>query len=198
MKKIEFSTLQMTINHAKQFGGWIFHNEKENISIWYDAVVYTMTMILKDSPTSGTIGMWSHFENKTVENEEVAEIEETQTVKVLDKKVMKKVNELVSYCKSVEFTYTQEEIIERYNQMFESNGEEAALNALEATLKNMKKKAKDKENQMWAKVKSELFKKNGFTPSAVRDLKSMIKNKEININGIESQNWVEKQLGIGA
>jgi hypothetical protein len=50
MKKIEFSTLQNTIDHAKQFGGWIFHNEKENISIWYDAAVYTMTMILMDSP----------------------------------------------------------------------------------------------------------------------------------------------------
>jgi hypothetical protein len=144
--------------------------------------------------------MWSHFEEKEIEviNEEVVETEEIKTVNNLDKKVMKKVNELVAYCEAVEFTYTQEEIIERFNTMLESNGEEAALNALDATLKNMKKKAKDKENEMWSRVKSELFKKNGSTPASIRDLKSMIKNNEININGIESQNWVEKQIGIGA
>lgn len=191
MKKIEFTNLQMAIVHAKQFGGWIFYNEKENISIWYDAAIYTMTMILNDSPGSGTVGMWSHFENK-----EVTEIENNQSINVLDKKVMKKVNELVSYCQVAEFTYTQNEIIERYNQMTGINGEEAALNSLDATLKQMKKKAKERENVMWNKVKSEILKKNGSVPTSIRDLKSMIKNNKINFQGIESQNWLETQLGI--
>lgn len=186
MKKIEFTTLQMAVDHAKQFGGWIFHNENENISIWYDASIYTMTMILNDSPGSGTVGMWSQFEK----------IDDTQITNNLDKKVMKKVDELVQYCKVAEFTYTQEDIIEKFTTIVESNEEEAALNSLDATLKQMKKKAKERENVIWNKVKTEIFNKNGSVPTAIRDLKSMIKNNEININGIESQNWVEKQIEI--
>lgn len=62
MKKIEFINLEMAVDHGRMFGGWIFHNEKENISIWYDAAIYTMTMILNDTPTSGSIKPWRHFE----------------------------------------------------------------------------------------------------------------------------------------
>ncbi|WP_080845591.1 hypothetical protein [Cytobacillus gottheilii] len=62
MKKIEFTHLQLAVNHGEQFGGWIFHNEQENITIWYDAADYTLTSILHDSPTSGSIKPWRHYQ----------------------------------------------------------------------------------------------------------------------------------------
>lgn len=61
MKKIEFINLEMAVNHAKKYGGWIFHNADENIAIWYDAFIYTMTDVLIDSPCTGMIAVWSEF-----------------------------------------------------------------------------------------------------------------------------------------
>lgn len=64
MKKIEFITLLMAVAHAKNYGGWIFHNEKENVSVWYDATHYTLSKILTDSKGSGQIRTWSYFEKE--------------------------------------------------------------------------------------------------------------------------------------
>jgi hypothetical protein len=61
MKKIEFVSLNECIAYAKQFGGWIFYNKDDNQAIWYDASLYTMTDVLKDSPCHGTISGWKNY-----------------------------------------------------------------------------------------------------------------------------------------
>ena len=59
--KIHFATLAAAINHAQNFGGWIYKPESGKEITWYNARYYTITEILEDIPESGEVGMHSDF-----------------------------------------------------------------------------------------------------------------------------------------
>lgn len=64
MKKIEFTSLSLAVEHGSKFGGWIFVSNDQNIIIWYNAEHYTPSTILKDVPCSGSIKPWRIFEQQ--------------------------------------------------------------------------------------------------------------------------------------
>lgn len=184
MKKIEFSSLKETVEYAKKWGGWIFHNKENNISIWYDASVYTMTAILKDSPTNGRIDTWSYFEDVLKEEEKT------------NKQIEKKMNELVLLAISLDFDITLGDTKEKFNNILNSRGKEEAEKALNETIKTFKFKAKENNKKKWNNVKNELFQKQGNAPTSIRVLKSMIKNGEIDVNIFDDKEWIIKELNI--
>ena len=76
--------------------------------------------------------------------------------------------------------------------MIELYGEEKAFRALENTYNTMKKEVKEKEKSFWNSIRYEILKRNGSVPCSNRDLKSMIKNKEIDIAGLTQETKIKK------
>jgi hypothetical protein len=184
MKKIEFASLKETVEYAKKWGGWIFHSKENNISIWYDAAVYTISVILKDSPTDGRIDTWTYFENVLKEEEKI------------NKQLENKFNELVSLAISLDYDINLNDTKEKFNNILNSRGKEEAEKALNETIKTFKSKVKESNKKKWNDIKNELFQKKGCAPTSIRVLKSMIKNGEIDVNLFNNKEWIIKELNI--
>lgn len=91
---------------------------------------------------------------------------------------------------------TREEIARRYNEVLEKHGAEKAESALKYTLKQFKEKANKKEKEFWSSVKNEVFEKKKCTPTAINELKKMIKSGEIDITGFSKEHEIKQKLHI--
>lgn len=91
---------------------------------------------------------------------------------------------------------TEQEVTERYNNVLEEHGEEKADQVLKYTLKQFKSKAKEKEKIFWLLVKNETFDRYKSTPTAIRDLKNMIKLGEIDITDYTNEQEIRERLGM--
>jgi hypothetical protein len=119
-----------------------------------------------------------------------------KAVDALDIKTMKKINKILTFSAQAEMSLTQDEIVNKYVNVKNNHGEEVALRALDSTLKNFKRMANEAQKAKWNKVKSELLELKGFTPSSIRVIQSDIRNGNIDINGLPSEEWIRKELNI--
>ena len=110
--------------------------------------------------------------------------------------IEKKMNEVVTLAERIEYTISLEDVQEKYNNTIASHGQNEALNALNETVKTFKTKVKKSDNEKWNMIKNELFSKKGSSPTAIRDLKSMIRDGEIDVNIFNNCEWVKKELKI--
>lgn len=62
MISCEFETVALAVDHAKQFGGWLFYRRADGHTFWYDAAKVTMTQILQQSDGTGLVGTWPETE----------------------------------------------------------------------------------------------------------------------------------------
>lgn len=60
MLKVKFSSLAEAVEHGRMHGGWIAHTDGN--TIWYNAMHYTLSTILVDPDSRGTIKPWRAFE----------------------------------------------------------------------------------------------------------------------------------------
>jgi aspartyl-tRNA synthetase len=113
------------------------------------------------------------------------------------KKYNKLIDQIVKTAITAELKgITEQEVINRYNEVLESYGIEKADSALQHTLKQFKERAKEKEKIFWNSVKNETFNKLHYCPCAIRDLKSMIKSGEIDITGFTKEQEIKERLTI--
>ena len=114
----------------------------------------------------------------------------------MNKNVEKLLNETLKNAKIAGMKITMEILIEKYNNILESHGEEKAIEALKNTLQHIKIKAKEQDKIFWQSVKMEVFNKNKSCPCAIRDLKEMIKSNSINITGFVNETEIKERLAI--
>lgn len=114
-------------------------------------------------------------------------------------KFEKMVSDIVNFSQFITVSpLTREKVIQRFEETSSKYGEDVAMTAMKNTYDNFKKQAREIENKQWIKVKSELLKAKGSCPTSNRDLKQMIKKGKININGLESEEWIRETLNLPA
>jgi hypothetical protein len=113
----------------------------------------------------------------------------------MNNKINKLITETIINAKIIEMNITIEELTEKYNNIFNTYGEEKASQALQNTYKSIKEKTKEIDKKFWNSVRYEIFNKfKGSIPCSNRDLKSMIKNNEINIKGLSQETKIKELL----
>jgi len=113
----------------------------------------------------------------------------------MNNKIDKLINDTMKYIQFLEYDIKTEELENKYNSMIEIYGEEKAFQALKNTHDNMKNETKVKEKLFWNSVRYEILNKfKGGVPCNNRDLKSMIKNNEINITGLTQEIKIKELL----
>lgn len=102
--------------------------------------------------------------------------------------------EIIRYGCIADWNITIEDVEERYKNAITNYGQDKADEGLSNTLKQVKSQAKEVDKRFWQSVKGEVFSKSGCCPSAIRDLKNMIKDKEISIEGFNNEQTIKERL----
>lgn len=100
----------------------------------------------------------------------------------MNKQQLKQVKKIVEYAQvfvSRPDLITEQVTIDRYNEMLEQYGKEAADQSLVKTVEVFKKNAKKTEEIELTKLKNKMFEKVGWCPSSLREIKRMKDSGEL-------------------
>lgn len=100
----------------------------------------------------------------------------------MNKKQLQQVKKVIEYAQvfmSKPELITEQITIDRYNEVLEQNGKEAADQALTKTVEVFKKRAKETENIQLTKLKNKMFDSVGWCPSSLREIKRMKDSGEL-------------------
>jgi len=100
----------------------------------------------------------------------------------MNKQQLKQIKKIVEYAQvfmSRPDLITEQVTIDRYNEMLEQYGKDAADQSLTNTLKTFKKKAKETEDIQLTKLKNKMFNSVGWCPFSLREVKRMRDSGEI-------------------
>lgn len=103
----------------------------------------------------------------------------------MNSKTMKQVQKIAEYSKIAHrIPKTEEDIIERYNEVLMKSGQDQADKAIINTLRGFKQQANEKQKEKLQDIKNDLFNKAGWCPTSLREIKRMLESGELAQYGI--------------